>query len=432
LQFIFYSHHFTMPSLSDKLKSLGVRVGAQDLPAPRQRSRHTIEEVIDGRYVDTPYGLAFIVEQHYSPEYQQGRSSLQVKAPLDTIATWAGEPRLRGFDPRGFVYIDTETSGLAGGSGTFAFLIGAGRSDDAGFHLAQCFLRNPLEEPAQLAALGRFLGECAGLVTFNGKAFDVPILNARYVLNGDISPFMSSPHLDLLPLARRLWRDRLESRALGFLEKHILGLQRTEEDVPGFLVPQLYFNYLKDGDARPLKSVFYHNAMDVISMAALLNHIAALLEDPFNAPVDDPIDLIALAKMYEDQGDLASAVKLYEQGLVQQLPPGVRANALERWSGLEKRRGNYPQAIALWQQAAAEGLFFAHVELAKYAEHRLHHPQSALNWTRAALELVNMPELSLLEKLQWQAELEHREARLLRKIESRSSIAEDYNDASSP
>ncbi len=130
-----------------------------------------------------------------------------------------------------------------------------------------------------------------------------PLLATRYRLHNIPIPFKDFAHLDLLPLARRLWRDRLESRALKYLEENILQAPRTIEEVPGYEIPYIYFDYLRDGDARPLKGVFYHNAMDVVAMAALLSHTAALLADPFHEGIEHGLDVIALAKLYEDLGN---------------------------------------------------------------------------------------------------------------------------------
>src|SRR4030067_1036414 len=141
-------------------------------------------------------------------------------------------------------------------------------------------MRDPFEEPAMLLALEEFLAPCKTLVTFNGKSFDAPLLTTRYTLQGWPSPMGRMAHIDLLHLARRLWRDRLPSRTLSNLEVQILGAQRSEEEIPGWMIPQMYFDFLRDGDARPMKRVFYHNEMDVLSMAALLNLVVNLLENP--------------------------------------------------------------------------------------------------------------------------------------------------------
>ncbi len=190
------------------------------------------------------------------------------------LAEWAREPRLAELAPADFAFLDTETTGLSGGTGTYAFLVGVARFEDEGLHLAQFFMRDPSEEPGLLAALEEFLAPCQALVTFNGKAFDAPLLLTRYLCHGWQPPFQGLAHVDLLHLARRLWRDRLPSRTLTMLEAHILGAGRSEEDIPGWLIPEMYFTYLQTGDPTPLKSVFYHNAMDVISLVALMEHMS--------------------------------------------------------------------------------------------------------------------------------------------------------------
>jgi uncharacterized protein YprB with RNaseH-like and TPR domain len=404
-----------MVSLSDKLKSLGVKVGARDLPPPRPRDPYPVQQIVPGRFQETPQGEVFLVERQYPLEHRQGRASLRIIASLQVIAEWAREPRLAGVAPDTFAFLDTETTGLAGGTGTYAFLVGVGRYAGGSFQLAQFFMRDPMEETALLAALTEFLQPCQALVTFNGKAFDVPLLNARYITHGEMPPLASAAHLDLLPLARRLWRDRLPSRALGSLEEHILDAIRTEEDVPGWVIPSLYFDYLRSGDARPLKSVFYHNAMDVLSLAALLSHISQLLDDPLGGAVGHGLDLVAMGKLFEDLGYLKTATGLYESGLAHDLPEEAYWEAVQRLSFVHKRRGDFPAAIALWRQAAHSGHIYAHVELAKFYEHKARDYGEAAQWTQAAIALVSAPDFPRPERRQWLADLEHRLARLQRK-----------------
>jgi uncharacterized protein YprB with RNaseH-like and TPR domain len=406
-----------MLTLSDKLKSLGVKLGARDLPPPQTRHEaHTIEQVLPGRLQATPYGDAFVVETLYTPDYRHGRLGLWTTASLHTMADWAGVPHLAGCESPGLVFLDTETSGLAGGTGTYAFLIGAGRFQGDHFHLAQFFMRDPAEEPAQLAALIDFLQPCDTLVTFNGKSFDVPLLNTRYTVHGRSTPLASPAQLDLLHLARRLWRDRLPSRALGQLEIHILGAQRTHEDVPGWLIPNLYFDYLRSGDARPLQGVFYHNAMDVLAMAALLTHMAQLLADPFNTAIEHGLDVVALGKLFEDLGRLEAAVQLYERGLAyNNLPEESYWQTQRRLSFAQRRRGDLAGALDTWRLAAEGRQIYAYIELAKYYEHQARDYSQAAHWTQAALDLVNGHNFSHYERRQWLADLNHRLARLHRK-----------------
>lgn len=406
-----------MPSLSDKLKLLGVQVGARHLPVPAPR-RHTyaIEQVLDGRFQPTPLGAVFVLEKQYPPDYRHGRAELAFKASLQTIAGWANDERLAGCTAPSLAFLDTETTGLSGGTGTFAFLIGVGRFQNGNFHLVQFFMRDPSEEPAQLAALAQFIHPCDTLVTFNGKAFDAPLLNTRYIANSQPSPLPEMAHLDLLPLARRLWRDRLPSRALGQLEQHILQAARTHHDIPGWLIPGVYFDYLRSGDARPLKGVFYHNAMDILAMAGLLTHITHILEDPCDGRVEHGVDLLALGRLFESLGRPNQAIRLYRHSLRRPLPPDSYAEILYRLSLAQKRQGNWAEAVALWQQAAGQGRIYAHVELAKYYEHQLQDFQQAARWTQRALALVSLPHTPRASRRRWRPELEHRLARLERKL----------------
>jgi len=257
------------------------------------------------------------------------------------------------------------------------------------------------------------------LVTFNGKSFDCPLLNSRYTLQGWRSPLPDMGHIDLLHLARRLYRDQLPSRTLGSLEVALLDLQRGEDEVPGWLIPQLYFDYLRTGDARPMRSVLYHNAMDVVSMAALLSHLGHLLEDPLGAREDTPVDHAAIGRLFDDLHDDQMAAQLYRFSLEHGLPEERFWDTLERLSFLYKRRGEYDEAIQLWQKAARQGHIYAHVEIAKVYEHNRNEPGQALEWTEQAIHLTQEPGFSVIERATWLQELERRRQRLQRKISSK-------------
>ncbi|MEK6256680.1 MAG: ribonuclease H-like domain-containing protein, partial [Chloroflexota bacterium] len=199
-----------MPTLSDKLKSLGVKVGKAGLTQTPKR-KYPIESLVDGELQETAYGETFVVDKLYPLDHQQGNSILALDAPLDMLATWARDDQIASFAPENFAFLDTETTGLAGGSGTYAFMVGVGRFEQDGFRLVQFFLRDPIEEPALLAGLEEFLAPAKSLVTFNGKAFDVPLLDARYITNAAPTPLKGMAHVDMLHLARRLWKNRLPS-----------------------------------------------------------------------------------------------------------------------------------------------------------------------------------------------------------------------------
>ena len=404
-------------SLADKLKSLGVRTGATDLRpvAAKQKNNHPIQSVMEGRFVPTRQGETFVSEQTYSTDYRHGSTPLRGSVPLTTIAQWARDARLTDLPLESFAFLDTETSGLAGGTGTYAFLVGVGRFEGEEFRLAQFFMRDPSEEAALLEGLMDFLAPCAAMVTFNGKAFDAPLLVTRYSLHSIPVPFKDFAHLDLLPLARRLWRDRLPSRALKYLEENVLAAPRTSEEVPGYEIPYLYFDYLRTGDAAPLKGVFYHNAMDIVALAALMNHMATILHAPFDGQVQHGLDFIALAKLFEDLDRREEAARLYERGLEVGMGEDDFGAAVQRLSALQRRRGDIEAAAVLWQKAAAEGHVYAHIELAKYHEHHRRDYAEALKWTLSAEELVSTLDIPRYEYRHWKEELEHRKKRLKEK-----------------
>lgn len=415
-----------MPTLSDKLKALGVTVGAAEIkpPAPKTGGSSKLEAAFGGRWLSTRRGPAFVVEQVFDASYRHGQVPIHAQAPLATLAAWANDERLGGLDLSQFAFLDTETSGLSGGTGTYAFMVGAGRFIGMEFHLSIFFMADPAEEPALLEALADFLAPCAALVTFNGKAFDAPLLRTRFALNQMPCPFDGFSHLDLLPLARRLWRDRLPSRALKYLEEHILSAPRSSEEVPGYEIPWLYFDFLRTGDPLPLKGVFYHNAMDVVAMAALLNLTSGMLADPHGADLEHGLDVIALAKLFEDLNRWDDAALLYERGLQTNLPETDFSQAVRRLAILQKRRGDLHTALHLWEQAAAAGHIYAHVELAKYFEHTRREPATALEWTQSAIAHVRNTDLPAYMQKHWLDELEHRLQRLQGKAEKKAQNEE--------
>jgi uncharacterized protein YprB with RNaseH-like and TPR domain len=416
-------------TLADKLKSLGVNGGARDLPPPKPKSHYGIDSVVSGAFCSTPLGDAFFTEQIYLPDYRHGVSPILSTLPLTSIAQWANDLRLAEISLSRFAFLDTETSGLSGGTGTYAFMVGIARFVDDQFVLRQFFMRDPDEEPAMLEAVAQFLAPAQALVTFNGKAFDAPLLTTRYRMHHIPVPYKGYAHLDLLPLARRLWRDRLESRALKYLEQHILRMSRASEEVPGYEIPWLYFDYLKSGDARPLAGVFYHNAMDVVAMAALLAHVNDVMENPYGGQVEHGLDFVALGKLFEDLGRWEEAARLFERGLELNSSTGAEhsltesdfALAVKRLSILQKKRGDFSEALRLWEAAAANGHIYAHIEMAKYYEHKCRDVKSALQWTRSALDHVEGADLPAYIRKHWLDEIQHRLARLERKSNSTNS-----------
>ncbi|HUF39952.1 MAG TPA: ribonuclease H-like domain-containing protein [Anaerolineales bacterium] len=404
-----------MPTLSDRLKSLGVQVGADALKPARETRDKSVRRHLGGELVPTARGEAYVVERRHPAGGGDYPAALWGNGSLEMLAAWAREPGVAGLEREKFAFLDTETTGLSGGAGTFAFMVGIGKFEGDVFRLAQFFLREPGEEPAQLAAIEGFLAGSTAIVSFNGKAFDAPVVNTRYALHRQPSPLDGLAHLDLLHLARRLWKLRLSSRRLGDLETGVLGIERGAEDIPGFLVPQMYLDYLKYGDAEPLKGVFYHNEWDVLSMAALMTHMAELLSNPVEATRHD-LDLLSIGVLHEDLGRVSEAQALYLKCLGRPLEQGAWLEAARRLSFVYKKTDDWESAVKLWRTAAGKGELYAHEELAKYHEHRTRDLAAALEWTRSALDRIESQGFPIIQRFQWQGELEKRLARLEQKM----------------
>jgi uncharacterized protein len=407
-----------MPSLSDKLKSLGVKIGPQDIVPPAPKKPELLDQVLGGSLEQTPNGEIYLIKSVYPSGYQYGQTSLFAAPALSLLAAWSGDERIKNYTLESFAFLDTETTGLFGGTGTYTFLIGVGRYKGDQFHLTQFFMRDPTDEPAILIALEQSLGACESLVTFNGKAFDIPLLKTRFITRGWRNPLTDFAHLDLLHLARRLWKDRLPSRTLGNLEVQILGITRTAEDIPGWMIPEIYFEFLRSGDPHPLKNVVYHNAMDVLSLASLFVHSSWILADPLDGKIQDSIDLIAMAKLLENIGDLDRSIELYRRGIDGNPPEDILINALSRLASIYKRRGEFQQAEIFWQNAASHHDLSAFIELAKYYEHHVQDYDQALQWTSSALLMIQASHHTTYEQMTWEKELTHRLERIARKAQA--------------
>lgn len=383
---------------------MGVQLGARNIQFPAEKpteanpreAQVSIDKVIEGADFETVFGNTFITSARYPSDHQHGGIPLCAEREMDVLAAWSQASRVLQPGGRNMVFLDTETSGLAGGTGTYAFLVGIGYRTAEGFELIQFFMRDPSEETALLAALDAWLARFDVIITFNGKSYDVPLLNTRYQLNGLTPPFSHYEHVDVLQIARKLWRDRLPSRALGDLEKEIVRFWRTNEEVPGWMIPQLYFDYLRSGDARPIAGIFYHNAIDILSLAALFGYIASLLKDPIHQETVYGLDLAAIARLYEELGWLEQAAELYGLSLDQgDLPEPFFFKTIDRFARLHRRQKGWEKAVSLWRIGADHGMVTACVELSKYYEHREGNVLEAMNWARKALE--NLEKMDLFD-----------------------------------
>ncbi len=408
-----------MESLSDKLQSLGVNIGTKGLqPQPRVEkvNSFSIETVVNGIDFKTHFGDCFVVSETYPAGYLHGLTDLTGPTAHQILCQWAHTPLTADLSDDKVVFLDTETSGLSGGTGTFAFLIGLGFQKNGEFHLLQLFMRDPSDEPALLAALAHFLDPFQTVVTFNGKSFDIPLLKSRHVLNGFSSPFADLEHIDLLHLSRRLWRNRLTSRRLGSLEENILGVTRSGEEIPGWLVPEIYFEYLHTWDARPLKGVLYHNAIDILSLAGLWQYINQLLNQPMQTANVHSVDLASVARLFEDLLEIEKAVEAYELAIDQGLPKEFFLDTITRFGQLYRKQGNWNQALTVWQKGVRYKHIESCIEIAKFYEHVQKDPVHALTWVTQAKDFAIQPDVPVYKQKILGQELENRENRLKTKI----------------
>jgi len=352
---------------------------------------------------DNPLGQCWVRSRRLAPSTHVGRVSVTEVGAIDTrvLSLLALDPSLADCRFEGALLLDTETTGLGGGAGTYAFLVGlcrfeaASESSPSGWVVEQLLLEGPEQEPALLHLLGQRIDDSAVLITFNGKSFDWPLIETRFVMNG-LPGVRRLPHLDLLHVSRRVHRYRLQRCNLKHLESQVLGFER-EGDVEGAEVASRYTHYLRSGDVEPLSAVIEHNYWDVISMGALV----ALYGEPL--PALDAQDLLGLAHAFKRAGALSEAMDATETAL----GGGAGAQALHLRAQIHAARGDRLAALGDLESADAElDDPKLRLQLAKLYEHVIKRPDKAL---------------ALLERGLSESELaiDKRRQRLLRKLQRR-------------
>lgn len=317
-------------------------------------------------------GPLFRRHQILARSHHVGRMPVDAAASsrAELLGLLALDPRISAADPRRALYFDTETTGLGGGAGVLAFLIGLAWFDaEFRLHSEQLLLRSPAEELPLLEAFAERLEACDLLVSYNGKAFDLPLLNGRMVMNRR-AKFADRAHLDLLHVARRLHKSRLGVCRLISLESDVLGFERGP-DIAGIDIAPRYAHFLRTGDESALEQVVEHNAWDVVSMAALVG----LYGEPFDLLHEQ--DLVGLARTLKrarafDEAERAASVALER---------GAGPEARRAHGEIAKARGDRAQALAHFEAYAAEvDDPRVRLELAKLYEHHVREPGSALGW----------------------------------------------------
>jgi len=376
--------------------------GAELLRAPH--AEDSLSRLLGAGIATNRYGQHVLVRNWFSsPEYCEfsavslelllrGRDNTLSKAMCTALA-----------DPSKWLFLDTETTGLSGGTGTYAFLIGLAWWDAGALQVEQFFMRDFGEEHAILHEVAARIAERPVLVTFNGKAFDWPLLENRFTMTRSIAVPRLAAHLDLLHPARALWKLRLGSVRLVELERHVLDAARLgwhrQDDVLAALIPQHYFDYLRGGPAEPLAAVVRHNQMDLRGLAALVGKIDALLASDEGRGVES-LDLFGLSRYLQRRGESKRAHSACTQAIEVGLPKEHDGQARRELALLAKRRGEHERAAALWHELVKDQRNGAHAceQLAVYYERRKKDFERALEFAKLGIAKIRRARALFLDR----------------------------------
>ncbi len=324
--------------------------------------------------VDTPHGPLHVVERWLDPAHHHGNAPVAgaLAYSARTLAALALDPSVAELDLSRMLLLDTETTGLSGGTGTVAFLVGLASFTDGVLRIEQLIVPSLGAEAPVLARLAECLRQASCVVTYNGKSFDWPLLRTRYVLSRMAVPPLP-PHVDLLHVSRRIWKPRLGGVRLTQVEREILRFER-EGDIDGAEIPARYFGFLRDGLAERLLPVIEHNQNDLIALAAMLGKLSAHFEcADKNA---DARDSLAFARLAMRASETARAFDFVKAALEGEGTSTLKASALALLGDLHRRQGDAQAAAAVLEEGLllitdASASAQAHFVLAKLYEHEL-------------------------------------------------------------
>ncbi|MBN1902391.1 ribonuclease H-like domain-containing protein [Candidatus Sumerlaeota bacterium] len=319
-----------------------------------------------------------------------GTANLRDLTP-EALSLLSGEPEETVLDPSKLLFLDVETTGLAGGTGTYAFLCGIGYFEKGAFSVEQFFMEDYPCERAMLELLSKKIGEAEGFVTFNGKTFDIPLLSTRFIFNR-MPMDCEIPHIDLLHPARRIWKGVLPDCRLESIEKEFFGLKR-ERDVEGSLIPQIYFDFIRGAHQEWMLPVFDHNVQDIATLGGLLHFFCRILSDPVSEDLKKPMEFWGLGKLFLKSGFLENAVKSLEHALSLAKEPDLIDVLLVHIGRLYKTQGKWNEAVSIWEKLADGSpthSMSASIEIAKYYEHRERKPDLARERIVKSLKRIEM------------------------------------------
>jgi uncharacterized protein len=403
-----------MDSIADRLSRVSALHPTSRVPVSASSQAVRLLQLLGGEKRTNILGCHSVVRRQFSEPQAKGISvqALRFLAPgVEDLVC----------DTEQWLFLDVETTGLAGGTGTYAFLVGVAWWEQGNFVVEQYFMRDHSEEASLLMGLLDHFSRRPVLVTFNGKSFDWPLLQTRYQMTraGNVRPPLI--HLDLLYPSRQLWRLRLKSVALTQLERNILNLQRGH-DIPSERIPQTYFDFLRGGAPEPMAEVFRHNQLDLCGLASLAVHISKILADPeYSSCCAD--ELFGISRLLQKRGDRKFAIRTYRQALQGGLPKPAEQIAQRELALLAKRDRDYPLSNVFWEQLlgdTSEGLK-AYEQLAIYYERYARLPQKAALLVREALaklqDSLRAGRIDSPKYMRLHVQFQHRLARLNAKSE---------------
>lgn len=328
--------------------------------------------------------------------------------PLFTGSSW---------DTRRVLFLDTETTGLSGGAGTVAFEVGLGFIDERGMIIRQYIMRDYSEEPAMMAEIAQLISRFDTIVSFNGKSFDLPLLESRMVMSRIRLPLTKMPHLDLLHAARRVYKLRLKRCNLASLEEAVLG-QVRKDDLPGSMVPQRYFDYIKTGEFALLEDVLRHNLDDVRSLACLTAHLCSVFRNP--EQLEHPQDIFGVGKTLMRTGKTERARRCFR--ILRHSSMSSQAHLYLASS--YKKEKDWENTISVCRNmiASGNGGVWPYIELAKYYEHIVRDIPSALHCANSALSYTLNASLLFDQDESIQAQIHKRIDRLRRKMKTQNNL----------
>ena len=306
-----------------------------------------VASALGGRRVSTRFGECMVIDRRYESDRWHGGIQIGDCTLDDLESLRVLDPALSTEPPRRTVFIDLETTGLSGGAGTVAFLVGCGYFDLGAFQVRQFLLLSHAGERALLAAVAEFFEDADLIVTYNGKTFDVPVMETRWMFHRMEMPLDGVPHFDMLHSARRLWKHDEQGCRLSTLERTLFDVRRVG-DVPGLEIPSRFFGFVRSGDPRPLEPVLEHNRIDLVSLAAVTARAIKLAREGHDA-CRDCAEALALGKVFEKAEHFGRAEACYRYA-AQSPDSFVRADALYRLA-VRLRRGRYfVEAAAVWRE----------------------------------------------------------------------------------